>query len=190
MSEHTTTVGPVCLDEYLTVLAQYDPTLRWNGWLGSPRFDAWTVEFVLALIEGDGPDADTSHEWIEGGLLRLVADIGDGPMAEILHPDADGLYALGAYGWVWAQDSQPWTAEHDGRPNPGLLADYVALVDAIGDGFHPDTRGDEYGWLPDGITPAYVNWLVSDAVDSDEFDAYEVAVERWQARRAAEQADR
>lgn len=122
----TTTVGPVCIDDYLTVLAQYDPTLRWNGWLASPALDAWTVQRVLDVL---GDDDQQRFEWVDGGALRVTTDCGDGTTyTELLHPDADGLYALGAYGWVWAEDTQPWDTSNDLRPDVERCADCDAPI--------------------------------------------------------------
>jgi hypothetical protein len=118
MADGAWEVGPVCIDDYLTVLAQYDPRIRWNGWLAAPRFDAWAVEFVLALMEDPTvTDAEERHEWNADGSLTLVTDNGDGPWTDRIEPDEDGLYALGAYGWVWSEDSQPDETNNDGRPS-------------------------------------------------------------------------
>jgi len=37
---------------------------------------------------------------------------------------------------------------------------YEELVRAIGPGFHPDLRGEDYTSLPDGITPDQVDEIV------------------------------
>lgn len=40
---------------------------------------------------------------------------------------------------------------------------YEELVRAIGPGFHPDTAGDDYMELPEGVTPELVDELVEQA---------------------------
>ena len=41
------------------------------------------------------------------------------------------------------------------------MNEYERLVRKIGPGFHPDTRGEDYANLPEGLTPAYVNRVVA-----------------------------
>lgn len=59
--------------------------------------------------------------------------------------------------------------------------DYDELVLAIGAGFHPDTRGDDYASLPEGLPPEDVDMTVELAmIAHDEGtgpDPYERAVE-------------
>lgn len=98
------TTGPICLDELVTVMAQYPTTHTWNGWL-IPRMDAAAVEKVLAAFAED-PDTDPkppTHEW-RGDVLHLTEYDGDDPYVEVLVPDEDGLYALGAHSWCWSPD--------------------------------------------------------------------------------------
>lgn len=113
-----TEAGPVCLDDWIGVLAEYEPTTRWNGWLGAPRFDAWTVEFVLGVTESM-PDPSYRHEWEDDGTLVLVDISQDVEYVDKIAPNADGFYALGAYGWTWAEDEDPDHNVNDGRPTNG-----------------------------------------------------------------------
>lgn len=96
--------GPVCLDELVTVEAVYDPHERWNGFL-CPRMDRDAVEVVMAAFQGDGETdpRPPTHRW-EGDALIVTEYDGDDEYHETLHPDADGLYALGARAWVWSED--------------------------------------------------------------------------------------
>jgi hypothetical protein len=49
-------------------------------------------------------------------------------------------------------------------PHPGRAHErYVAMVRAIGDGFHPDTAGADYVTLPAPYTPELVDEIVTDA---------------------------
>jgi hypothetical protein len=77
--------------------------VRWNGFL-CPFLDALTCVEVVAALNA------LNDTW---GEPPLVLDFeADGTMAvndltypgdepERIEPDADGLYALGSYGWVW-----------------------------------------------------------------------------------------
>ena len=110
MSEKTT--GPVCLDDLVTVLAEYDPEARWNGFLASPWLDAWSVVLVLDRINHETPEYGYDYTFGDDGLLVLVDrqyrdEDPDGYEPEGLTPNADGLYALGSYGWVWSEDDDP-----------------------------------------------------------------------------------
>lgn len=60
--------GPVCLDELLTVMAQYNPGVRWNGWLGDPHFDPWAIEHILTLLNEDQTgETQYTWEWVDTG---------------------------------------------------------------------------------------------------------------------------
>ena len=113
--------GPICLDELVTVLAQYDPRQRWNGFL-CPRMDALAVVTVIEAMHADYADAPFDHlpptiDWSDDGTL-LVTEY-DGETAagtDRLTPDEDGLYALGAHCWVWSEDTEPETAWFSALP--------------------------------------------------------------------------
>lgn len=97
--------GPVCLDEFVTVMGQYSDQ-RWNGWL-CPQLDAVAINRV---IEAFAADEDTFRfEWLGDDDLSLkVIDthLGEDEVyEEILTPDEDGLYALGSFGWTWSEDT-------------------------------------------------------------------------------------
>lgn len=97
--------GPICLDELVTVLGQYPTNSHWNGWL-VPFIDPHGVQTVMAAIAdaySNYEDAPT-HRW-EGETLILVERDGGDIFEDRLEPDADGLYPLGAYAWVWSEES-------------------------------------------------------------------------------------
>lgn len=107
----TWTAGRVSLGSLpTTVLAQYPTDQRWNGWL-CPVLDPHGVEQVLAVLRASYDAADDekapTHEW-DGDVLVLTEYDGDTPYTERLEPDADGLYALGAYGWCWEDTEVEW----------------------------------------------------------------------------------
>lgn len=68
--------------------------------------------------------------------------------------------------------------------------EYVALVIAIGDGFHPDTSGDQYVSLPDGYTPERVDAIVDAFTASSDEDPSAVANDVLDVERAEYVADR
>lgn len=95
--------GPVSLDGQATpsVLAQYQPSVRWNGWL-CPSIDALSAVEILTWLNRVQPPEDTVG-WRfddDGGLWLDDHCYPDDP-EEGLPPDSDGLYPLGAFGWVW-----------------------------------------------------------------------------------------
>lgn len=100
---------PVCIDELVTVWAQYDPRARWNGWL-MPRIDAWAAERVLTLIAAEhaatGEPDRITWSWADDGTLTVVETYApDADQTDVYEPDADGLVTLGAGGWVWQEDT-------------------------------------------------------------------------------------
>lgn len=103
MTEYTT--GPICIDELVTVIGEYPVDVRWNGWL-VPHIDPLAVEEVMAALQANEPWDSPTHEWREDGALVLTEYDGDTSYSEVLLPNEDGLYALGAYAWVWAEDKE------------------------------------------------------------------------------------
>lgn len=110
------TTGLITLDGEPTALAQYNRNERWNGFL-CPSFDALTVVEVLeGLNESYGSDAPTygmEWDWNDEGALVLTERLyrdeeGEAYRPEVILPDADGLYSLGAYGWVWCELHPEW----------------------------------------------------------------------------------
>jgi hypothetical protein len=68
-------------------------------------------------------------------------------------------------------------------------ADYRALVTAIGPGFHPDTRGEDYTSLPDGYTPDRVDAIVDRAFALN-LDVYGGVLDLFNQWRAEAEAAR
>ncbi|GEP32751.1 hypothetical protein NSZ01_05190 [Nocardioides szechwanensis] len=107
--------GRVCLDETVSVGGQWDERVRWNGWL-CPVIDAWSVVLVADRLNDGADDGAVRIDWTEDGALVLtdVLYAEEDPAhyrPEILPADEDGLYAMGAYGWIWSEDT-------DSRVNP------------------------------------------------------------------------
>jgi hypothetical protein len=154
-----TAVGPVCLDELVTVVAEYPTDHRWNGWL-CPNLDPVGVIAVRDALDAayaaGTDDRAPRIEFVDGDLHVTEFD-GDDEYLDVLTPDASGLYSLGAYAWTWSVD-------HDAA-RAFARTEYAALVLAMGDGFHPDTRGDDYTSLPDEFTAEGVDRIVEAAFD-------------------------
>lgn len=102
------------------VLAQYDPAERWNGFV-CPHMDALSAVTVLDWI-GSDHEYGVTYDFVPGDYedvdefgqyVLLVTDIQysdpescdyqDDYEPERIAPDADGLYALGAYAWTWTE---------------------------------------------------------------------------------------
>jgi hypothetical protein len=146
------TSGPVCLDEWVTVLAEYPTDVRWNGFL-VPHLDPWSVEFVLAASYAmdaiEGVEGHRRHEWHdEDGILR-VTEVHDGEdYVEDLFPNADGLYPLGAYAWVWAVDEErteayAFTMDPDAFDWVADVTDHFGSYLDEGERFAVSVEGDE-----------------------------------------------
>lgn len=102
-----TTVGHVTLDGEVTVLAQYDPSIRWNGWL-CPLFDSLTAVTVLETINALNPTNPVYwYEFLDGVLhvRDRTDDMSD--YIDTYEPDGDGLYPLGSHGWIWSASTDP-----------------------------------------------------------------------------------
>lgn len=105
--------GLVSLDGQAPVVwAVYDPDERWNGFL-RPRLDAWSVVEVLAALNAepvDGLPVAYRYDWSPTGDLLLwdllyESEVGeDAYEPEVVAPDEDGLYSLGASAWVWTEE--------------------------------------------------------------------------------------
>lgn len=106
-------VGPVTLygfeDGRDTVLAQYDPSDRWNGWL-CPSMDAHSAVAILDMFNTDAQsdpglaDSYIGYTFEDETLVLHHALYPDDP-PERITPDEDGLYSLGAYAWTWAENA-------------------------------------------------------------------------------------
>lgn len=90
------------------VLAQYPYDVRWNGFL-IPALDAWSVVKVLTYVDTVADhDGGWDWDWREDGALVLIdrqwrTEDPEGFQPEVLEPSPEGLYPLGAYGWVWSE---------------------------------------------------------------------------------------
>jgi len=108
----TITTGPVSLGEpEATVLAQYDPAQRWNGFIAAPFIDALSAVQVLDWIGADH-EYGVTYGFTDSGVLVVhdvqysdpeSSDYDPQYSGEVYPPDADGLYALGAFAWVWTE---------------------------------------------------------------------------------------
>lgn len=89
-------------------LAEYDPISRWNGWLAAPHFDPLAVVAVLDYINDEQPEYGYDWTFEDDGTLVLEDryyrdEYPDDAEPERIAPTADGLYTLGAFGWVWLE---------------------------------------------------------------------------------------
>jgi len=119
MNNRQQTDTKVCIDDYFGPYdAKVDLSDRWNGWL-CPSFTLDTVRALAArsqeLAHAEGHDVvDTIHV-IEGGAeddgtpraivvhvrWQYFADSRQ-RAAQILTPDSDGRYGIGAAEWTWS----------------------------------------------------------------------------------------
>jgi len=119
-------------------LAVWQDDNRWNGWLAAPRFDAYTAVRILDMVnEGGGETVDGEYvpnyygyDWHfedDGTLVvESIQNRYEDPEhnePERIEPDEDGLYTVGAWGWVW---SQTWrdrgTVEDAEKVDPVVMA--------------------------------------------------------------------
>lgn len=106
--------GPITLDGVAEVLGQYPLGHYWNGFL-LPWIDPLAVITVLEDLNETNPNGPTlDWDWVDGNLILKEQDYSSTPgpdwalaepqwTEEILEPDADGLYPLGAWAWVWSE---------------------------------------------------------------------------------------
>ena len=99
--------GPVTIDGGDAWEAQYDPAVRWNGWL-CPYFDRSNAEAVAAWAS---VSPEYVFEW-EGDDLYMTDMRGEDdadPVREHCGPHAEGpgkgLYSIGSFAWVWSAAS-------------------------------------------------------------------------------------
>jgi hypothetical protein len=91
--------------------AVFMPGVRWNGWIGFPYFDAFTTVEILEFVsdpEAGGDDYGYDWTFEDDGTLVIEdrqyrAEDPEHFEPERIEPDEDGLYSLGAYGWVWSE---------------------------------------------------------------------------------------
>ena len=95
--------GLVTIDGFVIVDAQYRIDYFWNGWL-MVTLDAWSCVHVLDKIAVDDPTL--TYSW-DGDVLVVTNDDDDNGYVERYEADDDGLYALGAGGWVWSAIDVP-----------------------------------------------------------------------------------
>ena len=66
---------------------------------------------------------------------------------------------------------------------------YRIMIRAIGAGFHPDTRGEEYASLPDGYSPDRVEEIIENA-ETAGVDLYGIALDEIHAIDSDDRYDR
>ncbi|MCL8251352.1 hypothetical protein AERO_08145 [Aeromicrobium fastidiosum] len=103
------TVGLVSLDgQPPAVLGQYDEFERWNGWL-CPWLDPLAVVTVIDVLNSHAIDElEYQYDWRDDGALLLTDcqnEDEDGYEPQVLLPDSDGLYQLGAESWIWSAEA-------------------------------------------------------------------------------------
>jgi hypothetical protein len=108
---HRFIVGFVSLDgQPPAVLGQYDEFERWNGWL-CPWLDPLAVVAVIDVLNNNANDEvelEYRYDWRDDGALLLTDrqnEDEDGYEPQVLLPDSDGLYQLGAESWVWSAEA-------------------------------------------------------------------------------------
>lgn len=112
---------------------QHDPAERWNGW-ATPRFTEAAARRIAADIdrarERDGDEAWdrvlVHNDPVAFDMLEPDADPeGDveDPGHALVEADEDGLFALGAYGWVWEVVAQHVTTMAGGKVHLGRTHD-------------------------------------------------------------------
>lgn len=82
------------------VAGVHDPSVRWNGW-ACPRFTLETVRDLAAWIDAQGDDDYERVIVTDNGRVFMTKD-DEGWTSEV-PADADGLYGVGAYAWVWSE---------------------------------------------------------------------------------------
>lgn len=122
--------GYITIDGAVTVLAEYDNKVRWNGFL-CPWIDALScVEVVSTLnaLNAAVGEAEMVLDWNADGALVLtdLLDADDPDYEpEVIPANADGLYSLGAYAWTWSPDQ--W-CNHDAVAVVGGVCECGARV--------------------------------------------------------------
>lgn len=158
--------GWISLDLFMPVLGQWDPSVRWNGWL-CPSIDALSVVEVLDGINAENGEPVYLYDWTDEGYLMLVELEDPDGGVEFLRPDEDGLYPLGSMAWIWSE--MPWVMgvfhavrtrdatalAHDGKP-------FLDLHPVREDGILADEEGDLFEIrFADGL------WILATSADLD-----------------------
>lgn len=117
------TVGPVEVGGVI-VLAEYCPAERWNGFL-CPRIDALAAVAVLTHLAAQQPPSIAWTFGRSGALVVIDLDYvttaeNIGECVEVYEPNADGLYALGSWGWTWSESCVRAGQRHRGAPDTDL----------------------------------------------------------------------
>lgn len=117
---------------------------------------------VFSIRDFDSDDELTGEWWI--GAYRASGDPLSDELRVVEEVDSFATTVLAVVAAVRA-------AVRD------LEADaYRSLVAAVGSGFHPDTRGNDYSTLPAGITARDVDRII-DAAHAAGLDVYSVALD-------------
>ena len=76
---------------------------RWNGFV-IPRFSKAEAQRVVAdqeVMWMEIPEDAERLEW-DGDNIKVTSQYDDGDTG-FINPDADGMYAIGGWGWVWTE---------------------------------------------------------------------------------------
>lgn len=163
------------------------------GWTSDVASMGHTDEFCVGADDyGDGPHkylheqdgVPTEQEAAEEFAAQMIYDrVVDGTVEQVLGvatPDMpeDDLRELVTETVPMPEDGNDAYFDLCGKvvERVKVRHAYEALVHKIGPGFHPDTRGADYTNLPDGVTAADVDRIVSAACAAPDFDVYEVAL--------------
>lgn len=170
--------------------------------LGLAAVDAagsdWQDLIALAEVDSfDDPDAPTEPAWkaAHADVYRAAND---------LEPDLRGTPEWQAtdddpgetcpHCGAWPFSDAQAVADHVEQWRCDVTCAYLNLIDAIGIGFHPDTRGADYVNLPDGYSAERVDSIVDAmfalAHDGGDHDPYEIAVDRLHALMRSEDGAR
>jgi hypothetical protein len=94
--------GCVSTDGEQFFRAMYDPSVRWNGWIGCPWFDRAEAERIIPWAS-----VGQSFTWDGDVLVMVTHDYADDPgyVPDRFEPDGpDGRYSIGAFAWTWYED--------------------------------------------------------------------------------------
>lgn len=86
----------------------HDPSIRWNGW-ATPAFARSEAERVIAWINRTADKFGTDDQYrahMADGVV-IITQPDEPNYSERYAPDADGRFAIGAFGWTWQEVALP-----------------------------------------------------------------------------------